>query len=121
MSTNVFAVFVVANISFGRKYFAATTRDDGRIGLPGGKVDAGETPVQAAIRESREEGWDIVVHNTTPIHQDIIDGKLVQWFAGELPRKLSDYKEKDRGIKAIAVSRDTIANSGFGNEFIKSL
>ena len=54
------AVFIVGKV--GDKY-AATTRDDGRIGLPGGKVDVGESGKVAVMREATEEGWSFSKRN----------------------------------------------------------
>jgi 8-oxo-dGTP pyrophosphatase MutT (NUDIX family) len=111
-----FAVFIVANLPDGR--IAATTRPDGRIGLPGGKVDPGELPVSAALREAAEEGW--AIHGTlTLAHSALVEGRLVHWFALDgTAHALLDYKEKYRGIRPIAVPRADIASSGFGNDWI---
>jgi hypothetical protein len=115
-----FAVFAVA--PFGEGYYAATTRaadrgESGKIGLPGGKVDSGESPVQALIREAREEGWDISGVNPTPIHAQDVDGKHVQWFLATSATMLVDYKEKGR-ITPIRATKSAITASGYGNENI---
>lgn len=117
-----FAVFVLAYTN--NNLVAATTRakdknEEGRIGLPGGKVDQNENPVDAAYRESYEEGWNIENINPTPIHKDYINGKLIWWYMGYNPTKLSNYKEINR-IKPIEVTKEQIANSGYGNQFISS-
>jgi 8-oxo-dGTP pyrophosphatase MutT (NUDIX family) len=55
-----YAVFVVAFNEDG--LVASTTRPydkTNKIGLPGGKVEKFETPIDAVRRESYEEGWDI--------------------------------------------------------------
>lgn len=85
-----------------------------------GKVDPNENPLNAAYRESYEEGWNVENINPTPIHKDHINGKLIWWFMGNNPQKLSNYKEINR-IKPIIVSKKQIANSGYGNEFISNL
>lgn len=108
----IFAAFVLAEDARG---IAATTRDDGRIGLPGGKVDKDENPFQAAVRESNEEGWNLLV-SSTAFKTDMVDGKWVQWYRGVPISPLQDYKEKNRGIRPIFVDRKAIENSGFGNE-----
>ena len=117
-----FAVFVVAKL--GSDLVAGTTRaadrnESDRIGLPGGKVDAGEDPVDAAIRESEEEGWKVEIVNTTPIHQDIVDGRVVWWYEGINPVKLKDYKEKNR-ITPISCRVEDVLKSGYGNENLRS-
>lgn len=118
-----FAVFVVAKLPNGK--LAATTRakdtgEEGKIGLPGGKVDPGEDPLKAAYRESKEEGWKVYDVGLEPIHKDFVDGKEIWWYESSGADPLSDYNEKDRGIGPIEVEIDDIANSGFGNEFLKN-
>lgn len=113
-----FAVFVLSIVHSGG--YAATTRSAdtgelGKIGLPGGKVDAGENPLEAAYRESREEGWEMFNINPNPIQKKYVDGKLVWWYKATSARILSDFKEKGR-IKPIMVSKDEILKSGFGND-----
>jgi len=115
-----FAVFVVARDSQGR--VAATTRaadrgESGKIGLPGGKVDPGENPKDAAQRESHEEGWDITVGDV--IHKALVDGNMVWWYSGQNPKQLSSYKEKNR-IKNVWSNIDQISKSGYGNDFLKN-
>lgn len=115
-----FAVFVVAQVAGG--LYAATTRakdrgEAGRIGLPGGKVDPGESPEQAAIREAAEEGWRI----TGPlrkIHEGIVEGRLVWWFAAPRAEVLVVYKEQGR-ITPVEATLEEIASSGYGNEFLR--
>jgi hypothetical protein len=111
--TPIFAAFVVCKIG---NSFAATTRTCGKIGLPGGKVDSGELPADCAVREAKEEGWNVRLISSIPIHCQIVDGKPVQWFAGEIISKLDNYKEKHRGIIPILISKDQLLATGFGNE-----
>ena len=113
-----FAVFAVVEIADG--LYAATTRakdrgEEGRIGLPGGKVDPGESPVEALVRECAEEGWVISGVHHVPCHAQDVDGKPVQWFSALSARPRSSFKEKGR-IEPITVSKQAIKNSGYGNE-----
>jgi predicted NUDIX family NTP pyrophosphohydrolase len=112
---SVFAVFAVARI---HGLICATTRPDGSIGLPGGKVDEGESPERAACREAREEGWNLCIGKE--IHRDTVDGKLIVWFAAKVRRVpvVENHKEQYRGIHPIAVPA-SLLTSGFGNEFLK--
>lgn len=118
---NPFAVFVL--IFLNENHVAATTRapdrgELGKIGLPGGKVDPGESGADAAYRESQEEGWTVTGINKI-VSSQMIEGKPVVWFLADSGEPLNDYKEKNRGIYPVVVSVDDISNSGYGNEFIK--
>ena len=119
---NVFAVFAVLETPQG---FAATTRaadkgEAGRIGLPGGKVDPGETPREALAREAREEGWDIPLASIslTPCQVVERDGKVFHWYTATSGTMLQDYKEKGR-ISPLTVSREAILTSGYSNHSLK--
>jgi 8-oxo-dGTP pyrophosphatase MutT (NUDIX family) len=108
-----FAVFVLAKNQFG---YAGTTRPDGKVGLPGGKIDQGEDEIQAVMREAKEEGWTIHFISINPIHSQLVDGKMVVWYSGIIIDRLVDYKEKSRGIKPVYLTKEEVKNSGFGNE-----
>lgn len=121
MTRNPFAVFAVAPMGGG--LYAATTRakdrgEEGRIGLPGGKVDPGEEPVDALIREAREEGFELIGINPVPVMTRIVDGKPIQWFTCRSAHMLGEYKEKGR-IAPFLATRDQILSSGYGNEYLK--
>lgn len=118
-----FAVFIVAHAWDDDQIFlAGTTRPDGSIGLPGGKVDQGESPVQAALREAAEEGWEIDEISHSPIHVAEVDGNVVHWFvATAAPMMSTEWKEKDRGINPIWLSVSEAAHSGFGNGFLSQV
>lgn len=107
-----FAVFIVAPALGG---IAATTRPGSlSIGLPGGKVDAGETAAQAALREAAEEGWDITGMEAAPFHTDTVEGRPIAWFKAASATPLRTFKEKGRVIPVVATLAE-IKASGFGN------
>lgn len=115
-----FAAFAVVRV--GDRVWATTRdgKDAGRVGLPGGKLEPGETPAHAASREAAEEG--LHVHGPGKlIHTELVDGRLVRWyeFAGATP--LRRWKEQHRGIRPVLVSIEAIAQSGYGNEFLEEL
>ena len=126
-----FAVFAVIRIN-GK--FAATTRaadrgEAGKIGLPGGKVDLGETGPEALIRECAEEGWKISDVGKI-VSSQMIEGRPVVWYEVKSGEMLKDYPEmyKDHGngpklpvprVKPILATRKAISESGYGNEFLK--
>lgn len=110
----IFAVFILARNNIGQ--FALVTRDNGGIGLPGGKVDNGEDICAAALREAKEEGWNLNLIDNKPFCTQVIEGKVCAWIKGEILGKFIDYKEKNRGIKPFYGNVGQIATSGFGNE-----
>ena len=121
-----FAVFVVCPFDCGDGILLAVTtrdgKDAGRIGLPGGKVDLGENPVAAAIREASEEGWNVEIEpNVDPIHMAIVDGKEVWWFAGYNASKREAWKEQARGITPELASLAAVVKSGYGNEWLEGV
>lgn len=113
------AVFAVVPMAGGR--VAATTRpvdreqDDagaGKFGLPGGKVDHGETPEAALIREAREEGWQLSGKMKLS-HKAKVQGKEIWWYTVEGADKLTDFKEAGR-ISPVAVDPKELVT--FGND-----
>jgi len=98
----------------------ATTRDGadtGRVGLPGGKCEPGENPFHTARREAAEEG--LHVHGAGQlIHTAIVDGRLVRWYEFDGATPLCQYKEQRRGIKPVLLPTITVAQSGYGNDFL---
>lgn len=119
---NAYASFVVVKLPNGK--IAATTRPyekskNHKIGLPGGKIEDNETSLEAAYRESEEEGWNVKIDKI--IASKIINGKPIVWYLGSSAKKLDDYKEQNRGIKPIEVSIKDISSSGYGNDFIGQL
>ena len=118
-----FAVFVIAPTAAGA--IAATTRaadrgEAGRIGLPGGKLDPGETPVDALIRECAEEGWAIHGVSPNPVHRDTVDGREVWWFRASSATPLPYYKEQGR-ISPVHATPEQVRASGYGNDRLPRL
>lgn len=78
------------------------------FGLPGGKVDEGETHHQALARECYEEGWGGVLDfSNEPVHQVEHGGFDCYWYAAirttSEAKILFDYKEKHRGIMPVVM------------------
>jgi 8-oxo-dGTP pyrophosphatase MutT (NUDIX family) len=102
---------------------AATTRPyekskDKKIGLPGGKVESGEKPIDAAYREAKEEGWN-VSNITRIIASKKVSGNPIVYFEGESAEMLKDYVEKENDIVPFEATIDEISSTGYGNDFIK--
>ena len=119
--SNIWAAFVVVG---GPSHFACTTRPgqdwdeenilENQLAFPGGKLEPGESPREAALREAREEGFDVLGLENQPFHQAVLEnGKTVAWFAGESARILADYKEKGR-VRALIGPVECL--HGFKNE-----
>jgi len=102
------------------KQVCATTRSDNTIGLPGGLTEPGETPIQTALREAAEEGWDIDLSNDPKIIHlltDIVNERIVSWiFIDTTAKPKETYLEMNTYVKPIFVSIDDIKNSGRGND-----
>lgn len=117
-------VSVFAVIESNGKVFVTTRPHDERMpfGLPGGKVDQGETLIEALKREVFEEGIDIDVSNAKLVHNEVIRDNNIFWFLLDAePTLLKEYKEKYRGIMVESKTIDEVANSGNGNSFVKDL
>jgi hypothetical protein len=117
---DAFAVFVVVKLPNNK--IAATTRPyekakNKKIGLPGGKVEKNEKPIDAAYRESEEEGWKVSKIGDI-IASKMVKGNPIVYYEGFGAKKLKDYKEKENDIEAIEVTIDEISNTGYGNDFI---
>lgn len=115
-SEELFAAFAIV---FKDGKIAATTRPDGSIGLPGGKIDPGEDAVACAKRESFEEGFD--VHGSgSLVHTARVDGRKVAWVSFDDAVMLSSYKEKYRGITPIWTEVENVAGR-LGNNFLLTM
>ena len=87
-STSVRAVSGVLALDAGGRILLVRRADDGTWGLPGGGVQVGETWLEAAVRECREEtGWDVAVTGMFGAYSDPVsqtftyaDGRRVQFF-----------------------------------------
>lgn len=116
MTKTVFAAFAVVRVG---GLLWATTRDgvdSGKVALPGGKLDSGETPEEAVLRECREEGLALQ-GSPALLREQVLDGYRIRWYSFPYATPLSDYKEKKRGIKALLLKPSELS-PGFGNEFL---
>lgn len=67
--------------AFGSRYIAISRRDSTtEFGIPGGKVDAGETVVQAAVREIEEElQLNLIPSMLIPVYAGMCKGDTSFW------------------------------------------
>lgn len=109
------SVFVLAPVSDGLYAVTTRPREPGRIGLPGGKVDAGETLRAAAIREAREEGFEISGLAPRPFYQTTVEGGMVYWFEAQSAAPLDSFMESHR-LQTGSASLEDVAQSGYKND-----
>lgn len=106
----VFAAFMYIPLQQG---FAATTRvGSNMFGIPGGKVDPGESPREACLRECKEEGWMPYGLTYHPFLEALVEDRLVYWYTALNAVPLAVYKEQDR-IKNVYASYEQLHQSPY--------
>ena len=72
------------------EFLTVTRKDSSLYGLPGGKIDAGEEPLEALVREVREEtGLIFCEEDFKPVYTAMEGGFEVITYA--LTRRVSDH------------------------------
>ena len=103
---------VVVVIEDDEQVLGVSRRDDpNAFGLPGGKVDPGETPEQAAAREFEEE-TGFRVKNLVPFFQHKEGDFFVTAFTGDLGMRTAQ-RSGETGVVAW-VDRKTLCTGPFG-------
>lgn len=82
------------------------------LGLPGGKIERGETPATAACREAAEETGKTVC-NPRLVHVAKVDGIYVFVFSADLIGQLSDHINAENA-KVCWVKPEDICSGTFG-------
>ncbi len=109
--SRVIAAFVLVRMPCGG--IAATTRpkQPGAVGLPGGKLEKGETPYEAVMREAEEEGWKITGLSEDPIYiRHKNDEEDVYWYGAESAEMLTEFKDKHR-LSPVIVSAEELVDT----------
>jgi len=93
----------------------------GRVRLPGGEVEPGETGAEAARRGAHAGGWHIPSYaRLTLCHAAVVDGEREEWYEvaeeGDRCHQLTGY---DSGrVSPCIASKGEVAGGGHGNAFI---
>ena len=104
---------VVALIRSGTKILATSRRDEaGQWGLPGGKIDTGEEPLEALIREVKEEtNLDVLEAEFVFARNDKL-GKVLCFLVSDW---LGTPKQIEKGVDVKWVSPSDLIAGPFGH------
>lgn len=85
------------------------------FGMPGGKVDPGETPLQAAIRELYEE-TGLVLNNPKLLYVDSDREFETHTFTGDVTGNLRSTASGPQGFEGVVkwIDRETLIDGPFG-------
>jgi 8-oxo-dGTP pyrophosphatase MutT (NUDIX family) len=97
------------------KFIAVSRRNsETRWGLPGGKVDSGESNVEAIIRETLEEiGLEVDPAQLTPLYSDLCPGAVTYWVTTYLYKHPYDPEnlKAEEGLLIKALTLDELCDS----------
>ena len=103
----------------GQVLLVSRKDDHSDFGLPGGKLDEGETFEEAAIREVKEE-TGINVKNLTMIFAMHRKGRMGQTFIAEYSGKIDYDKEKEPHVVKWGKMKEAIDGKfGYWNKLVK--
>lgn len=111
---NIFAVCALIYDAHGNILTVSRKHDPNDLGLPGGKVDRGESPAGALIREVKEEtGYSITIKKL--VFQTLCQSKMVVTYLCEIDRTrtVNVTSSKETGKVGWHKPEDICENSSF--------
>jgi 8-oxo-dGTP diphosphatase len=97
------------------KILAVSRKNDPtKWGLPGGKVDAGETELEALTREVREEVGLAVPTTVAKIYSQVCMGEQNYWTTTYYSAELRGTPKTSEPIEIAWVDRQTLLDGPFG-------
>lgn len=125
MSQTPYASFVLVFDVHGDVLVTSRKKSSGKYGLPGGKVDPGETSAQAAAREFLEE-VGVRVRLEKKAHSGLVDGRSVVTYFGLLEPEVVVPSVGPEGqslswVPVTALSTPAFAYPEWGTSLLMSL
>jgi 8-oxo-dGTP pyrophosphatase MutT (NUDIX family) len=104
---------LVSHLVDGSLYLGVSRKDDpSKYGLPGGKVESGETLLQALSREVLEE-TGLRVEEPVPVFAAVCRGQ-VDYLSITYKATVHGYVHTDEPVQVAWVSRQTLLEGPFG-------
>ena len=97
-------------------FLSVTRKDDPTdFGLPGGKLDYGETLIQCAIRESLEEtGYHLNINPNNPFMKVDKNGMFTITFLASFKEETRESTSSEETGLVSFVNKETLCNGSFG-------
>lgn len=112
------AVCILIPSKFDGGYIAVSRRDDHHSwGLPGGKVDPGESSIEAVVRETFEEIFlEVRPNQLVPLFSDVCSGEVTYWVTTYLYPYAYDAHDlrTEEGLVLRTWSRNQLCDPSFG-------
>lgn len=107
------AVCVLIPSKFSSGFVAVSRRNDtSRWGLPGGKVDEGESNLDAILRETLEEIFlKIHPNEVIPLFSDVCPGEVSYWVTTYLYTYDTIALKAEEGLTLNTLSRSQLSDS----------